>query len=301
MRDELLIQLERQRSKSTFERFFSSPSDVLREKPLRLIYISGSIAIGFAIVAYYLGLSLTDIAIFAALISMIPPGIFDTVENNRVRKLEAEFPALLRDIALSRRAGMSLEVAVSVTARGEYGALTPAIRWIDNLMSWGVTFEDAQTLFAKKYPTPLIKRSVSIILEAARAGGEIGDILETVADDAKEMKTFETKRRAETYPYIIICYLSFFVFVAVIVMISTHFMPVMEEVAGRAAVPGIGGFAASPEDIALYKKLFFHALIIQGFFAGIVTGKVGEGRVTAGLKHSIIFVAVAIITYSFIL
>lgn len=300
MRGKLLEQLERQRSKSAFRRFFSSPGDVLRERPLRLIYVSGCIAIGFAIVAYYLGLGLTNIAIFAALISMTPPGIFDTIEESRVGKLEGEFPALLRDIALSRRAGMSIEGAVSVAAGGEYGSLTPTIQWIDKLMSWEVTFEDALTLFAEKYPTPLIKRSITTILEASRSGGEIGDIFEAVADDAKEMRALKTKRRSETSPYITICYLSFFVFVAIIIIIATQFMPVMEKVGGGGAVRGVGGFAASPEDIALYKKLLFHALVIQGFSAGIVTGKIGEGRVTAGLKHSIIFVVIAIITYSFI-
>ena len=47
--------------------------------------------------------------------------------------------------------------------------------------------------------------------------------------------------------------------------------------------------------------LFFHALVIQGFFAGIVAGKMGEGKVVAGLKHSVFFIVVAVIAYTLLM
>jgi flagellar protein FlaJ len=67
--------------------------------------------------------------------------------------------------------------------------------------------------------------------------------------------------------------------------------------AAGTQMPGFG-FAVSEKDVALYKMLFFHALLIQGLFCGLVTGKIGEGTMFAGLKHSAIFVIVAFITYS---
>ena len=51
------------------------------------------------------------------------------------------------------------------------------------------------------------------------------------------------------------------------------------------------------KDLALYNRLFFHSLVIQGFFGGIVTGKLGEGKAVAGLKHSVFFILVAVIAY----
>ncbi|MDI6886971.1 MAG: type II secretion system F family protein, partial [archaeon] len=56
--------------------------------------------------------------------------------------------------------------------------------------------------------------------------------------------------------------------------------------------------AVSEKDVALYRMLFFHALLMQGLFCGLVTGKIGEGTMFAGLKHSAIFVIVGFITYS---
>jgi hypothetical protein len=36
-------------------------------------------------------------------------------------------------------------------------------------------------------------------------------------------------------------------------------------------------------------------LVFQGFFAGLVIGKLSEGTVKSGLKHSIILVIIAIL------
>jgi len=41
--------------------------------------------------------------------------------------------------------------------------------------------------------------------------------------------------------------------------------------------------------------------VIQGFFAGIVTGKIGEGKAVAGLKHSVFFIVVAVIAYTLLI
>ena len=164
----------------------------------------------------------------------------------------------------------------------------------------GASFEEALIRFVKKYPTPVIRRTVSIILEAFRAGGEISEILETVADDAMELKMLSEKRSAETSPYVVICYIAYFVFVVVIIVLSTQFLPMMEEsaAAGGAAASGFG--MASP-DVALYRTLFFHALVLQGFFSGLVTGKIGEGRMIAGLKHSLVLVAISFVICAVVL
>ena len=136
-------------------------------------------------------------------------------------------------------------------------------------------------------------------------GGQLSTILEGVAIDVEETKALERKRSSETKPYVMVCYISYFVFLAVIMIMSYIFLPMMQEAAevtGGGALPGgLGQFAVSEEELALYNRLFFHALVIQGFFAGIVTGKLGEGKAVAGLKHSVFFIVVAVITYALLM
>ena len=300
--DTILEAIEHNRRESIFLRFIDSPLRTIREKRYLLYIISGGIAVACAVVTFYLGVDPTNIGILVFILIIMPPSFFNLYETRRISRLEAEFPAMMRDVSLSVKSGMTPMAAMSIAARGQYGALTPAIKQIDNMISWGISFEDALLHFAQKYPTPLIRRTIFTLIEASKMGGQLGEILEGVANDAEETKALERRRSSETKPYLTVCYVSYFVFLSVILIMSHVFLPMMKEaaeVATGAALPGgVGQFAVSEEDLALYNRLFFHALVIQGFFAGIVTGKIGEGKAVAGLKHSVFFIVVAVIAYT---
>ncbi len=304
-RDMVLEAIERSRRKSTLQRFIKSPLRTIRERQYLLYLISGGIAMTCAAVAFYMRIDPMNIVILAFLLIIMPPGFFNLYETRRISRLEAEFPAMVRDISLSVKSGMTLKGAMSMAAGGQYGALTKAIKQMDNAISWGVPFDDALLHFAKKYPTLLIRRTVFTLIEASRMGGQLGEILEGVATDVEETKALEKRRSSETKPYLMVCYISYFVFLAVILIMSYTFLPMMKEAAkatsGAALPSGMGQFAVSDADLATYNLLFIHALVIQGFFAGIVTGKMGEGKVVAGLKHSVFFIVVAVIAYTLLM
>ncbi len=304
-RDVLLEAVERNRRQSALQQFFLSPLRTMREKRWILYLISTLASLACASVAFYLGIDPTNIGILAFVVVIVPPSFFNLYETNRIKKIEAEFPALIRDVSLSVKSGMNLGEAMSIAAGGQYGPLTPAIKLIDNMMSWGISFEEAMLNFARKYPTLLIRRTVYTLLEAYRIGGRLGDILQGVATDVEQTKVLENRRSAETRPYLMVCYVSYFVFLAIILIMIYVFLPMMQKAAGSAAgasLPGgLGQFAVSPQDLALYHRLFFHALVIQGFFAGIVTGKIGEGKAVAGLRHSVFFIIIAVIAYTFLM
>ena len=304
-RDMILEAIEYRRRKSTLQRFLESPLRTMMERQYLLYIISGGIAMTCAVIAFYMGMNSMNIVILSVLLIIVPPGFFKFYETRRISKLEAEFPAMIRDISLSVKSGMTLKSAMSMAAGGQYGALTKAIKQMDNAISWGVSFDEALLQFAKKYPTVLIRRTVFTLIEASRMGGQLSEILEGVATDVEETKALEKRRNSETKPYLMVCYISYFVFLAVIMIMSYVFLPMMKQASvaasGTALPSEMGKFAVSDADIAQYNMLFFHALVIQGFFAGIVTGKMAEGKVVAGLKHSVIFIIVAIIAYTLLM
>jgi flagellar protein FlaJ len=41
--------------------------------------------------------------------------------------------------------------------------------------------------------------------------------------------------------------------------------------------------------------------LIQGFFSGLVAGKMGEGSVTSGLKHSVVMITAGYVALRFLL
>lgn len=300
--DALLEAIQRQRQKSTLRQFIENPMKAIEKKPYLVYVIAGVLSTIFAATLLYRDVEISQVIIFTLILAFIPPGLYDFHKRRAITKTEAEFPALIRDISLAVESGMTLQGALSITAQGEYGVLTPVITHMNSLMSWGVSFEEAILHLARKYPTPLIERTAATIIEASKSGGEIGPILKSVAVDCEGTIELRKRRKAETQPYLFVGYISFFVFMAVIIIISHYFIGTMAQMIVETKVGEVGGiqFRVSLEDIAMYQTLFFHSLIIQGICVGLFTGKISEGTVLAGMKHSLIFVIISIIAYRFL-
>jgi flagellar protein FlaJ len=291
-KDELLGALGKRRREKNIVRFFKEPREVIKEKPLRLGYISGAIGGCIMLIAYVYELEIIapfDAYILAGVAAFVPPAYYNYTEQRRIKKTEDEFPDLLRDLAEAKRAGLSLIGAVTLTAEGKYGMLTDALKKIAAQLTWGVPFEDALRILAKRYPTPMIKRSVEMIIEGYMTGGEVGKVLKIAADDAMELKSLEKRRNADMAIYTIVCYVTFFIFLGILLTLYHSFIPMMVESGEKMAeAGGMGGTLVRGVNVEMLKMLFFHCAVIQGICSGLVAGKLGEGKVIAGLRHAMV-------------
>ncbi len=297
--DKIRETLEKRKKKLKLIHFFGDLRGVIWEKPVRLSYVSGVIGGCLMLVSYIYGLEFVapyDAYILAGIAAFVPPAYYSYSEQKRIRKAEEAFPDLLRDLAQAKRAGLSLIDAVTLTAEGEYGVLTDGIRKIGIQLTWGVPFEDALRMFARRYPARIIKRSVEMIIERYKTGGEVGEVIKIAADDVMELKSLEKRRIADMSPYIMVCYATFFVFLGVLLVLYHSFIPAMAEAGAAVAESGAGGrggVAIRGVDVEMLKMIFFHCAVIQGICSGLVAGKLGEGKVIAGIRHAVVLASAA--------
>jgi len=94
--------------------------------------------------------------------------------------------------------------------------------------------------------------------------------------------------------YVLIIYLSFFVFLFVIATMCGTFLPVMS---GAGTTGSTGPAFMTGIDINVFRRIFFHAAVIQGFCSGLIAGQMGEGSVYSGIKNSIIMVSIAYLAF----
>jgi len=196
--------------------------------------------------------------------------------------------------------GMTLPNAVHLVAQADYSTLTPYVKKLDNEMSWSITFIDAIQRFRVRLATPLTDRSIDLIAKASKAGGDVSEVLRAAANDGYEFIMLRTDRRNNMLIYIVIVFIAFMVFVFVIYILVTTFLSVMATAgAAVAQTSAAGGSFGASINLPLYTRIFTHAAIIQGLFSGLVAGQMGEGRVTAGLKYSVIMVLIAWVMFRF--
>jgi flagellar protein FlaJ len=243
----------------------------------------------------------TDFFVFAILVGLGPYGFMRAREQARMAAIDGKFPEFLRDLAESKRAGMTLTQAVITASKGSYGALTPDIRKMAAQIEWGISFGEALERFAKRVKTPLIERSVSLIVQASDAGGNVVDILHAAAEDAREIQLLLRERKTAMSIYVMIIYISFFVFLSVIAILDAQFLPQVAKAVSGAQGVSVGPIKFGAIDIDAFKQVFFHAAIIQGMGGGFVAGVMSEGKPIAGLRHVFVMVIFGYIAFRFVI
>lgn len=309
--NEITVKLEHERqSREGMGKFFKHPLQVLTERPENilivciplalLVFVGGFIYLvqSYGIKVLFNSTSVDDFLVFAILISIIPVALLDLKEQMRVTNLENALPNFFRDLAGMNDSGMTLPTAVHLVAAAEYGTLTPHIRKLDNEMSWGVGFVEALYRFGKGLGTKLADRSVDLIAKASKAGGDVSEVLRAAAKDTFEVVNLQQERANNMLIYVIIVLVAFAVFLFVIAILVSSFLTTMATAGATASATGARGFGGNI-DIFIYKRLFSHAAMMQGFFSGLVAGQMGEGRFVAGLKYSAIMLIIAWVTFRF--
>jgi flagellar protein FlaJ len=222
-------------------------------------------------------------------------------ENKRQRELEEKFLEFVRAITDSVKAGIPIPRAIIEVSYADYGALTPYVKKLAHQIEWGIPLRESFMRFAKDTGNKVIRRSMSIIVEAEQSGGNIQDVMIAVSNSVLQVKKLKEERRANAFTQLIQGYFVFFVFIGIMVILQVYLMPQLSEISGTV-IEGLkegistgistgffdGGEEQVGESLINFETLFIAMILIQGLFAGLMIGKFSEGSLKAGLKHSLI-------------
>jgi flagellar protein FlaJ len=192
---------------------------------------------------------------------------------------------------------MTLPRALVTAAQGSYGALTPEIRQMAAQVEWGIDFGDALSRFATRCKTPLIDRTVSLVVEAQRAGGSVVDILTAASEDAREIKQIVGERSVQMSMYNVVIYISFFVFIVVVLVLSAQFIPAFKKAVGAASGQQVGGLQFHDFNPEEFNSIFFQAAVVQAIGGGLVGGVLTKGNPVSGFIHIAVMLAVAWLSF----
>lgn len=248
-----------------------------------------SVAIGISLF-FYNNVYINDpmMNVLAITFVLIGPAVMEYIRYQKNKSIEENFPSFLRDTAENIAAGMTLPQAIKSLMSVDYGALTPYVRKMIIQMDWGVTFEDVLEEFSEG-SSKMIKRTVSTLIETYGGGGNIADVLRCVGKNMNEVNMLRKERYSGVYSQIISGYLIFFVFLGILVSLQKFLIPSLTAISS----PELG--IAATGATAFYAGIFQWLILIQGFFSGLVIGKMAEGDLTAGFKHCLVLMLVGYI------
>ena len=205
---------------------------------------------------------------------------------------EEMFLEFSRNLVESVKTGTPISKSIINMKTKDYGVLTKHIGKLANQISLGIPLNNALNVFAKDINNKSISRTLTLIGQAERAGGEIGEILEAVAGAVSMTDKLKKERKASISTLVVQGYIIFVVFIIIILVMQFQIIPMVSGISGAediANMAGAGfGSAGGGGDVSQSQisNSFLYLILVQGFFTGFVIGKLSEGSIKAGVKHS---------------
>jgi len=272
---------------------------------------------------------LYNFMLISVFIFILPVFLIKYLHVRDVRECENYFPTFLDDLKEAKNSGVSFPQAI-MSCRGEYGALNKHVKKLQQDISWEVSIDDALLRLRKNLgDSRMLSRSITILLETYRSGGNVESILETLRTSLLKIMESEEYRKSIMQQHIMMMYGIFLMYIALIIMLGHFLIPMLDEMGNNSTNASMGGlkimsvsspcetcsnslcrtlcslfkitasmfgFGTSPLHV-YYKSLFFLMVVVQGVFTGIMAGQISGKSWVDGMRHGLImmFLGAAII------
>ena len=263
-----------------------------------LVTIIIGIVVGFVFESMNLFYFLLSIGILIAVSPFVVSTILETKSQREKDEMFLEFSISLVE---SVESGTPISKSIINLSAKSFGSLSPHLEKLANQIELGIPLQTALATFAEDTRSTTIIRAITLIREADKIGGDITTILDSVARSVASIEKLKAERRAAISSIVVEGYIIFFIFIVIVVVIEFAILPMTE---GLTDISGMGGLSltgveSSQQDTDVsaldFSLAFLLLLIAQGAFAGLVIGKLAEGDIKSGIKHSFIMIALALI------
>lgn len=273
----------------------------MKIKKVAIVGLMSAIVIAVVDLIFFSGDKIFMFLLGIAFAIGIAPFVLDLLRAGKEEdEVSTMFLELSRNLAESVVTGTPISKSLINMSRKNYGVLNPHIQKMANQIGLGIPVNVALQTFADDIGNPVVKRAVALIREAEKAGGEIDSILESVANSIAEVEKLKKERRAAMFNLIVQGYIIFFIFIGIMLVMEFKILPLTYgagssgifggDISSAGIASSSGAGALTPAEIS---RMFLYLLLTQGFFVGLVIGKLSEGSVKSGIKHSFILTIAA--------
>lgn len=259
------------------------------------------LAFDIALILFVLGFSALIVLASLPAIFLLFQAVFSTivmlVSDLRAKAVEEVLPDALQLMAANIRSGLTPDRSLLLAARPEFGPLEVEIRRVAKKTISGEPLETALKGMSERIDSKLLKRSVNLIIEGIRKGGELGSLLEQTADDIRNAKVLLKEVSAYVLMYVIFIFFAAAMAAPLLYAISTYLVDTMGKIGGKmpfADVPvpeQVGTLKITKTQMSgeFLRNYSLAALSITSVFGALIIGLIREGHEKAGIKFIPIF------------
>jgi len=231
-------------------------------------------------------IGLDEVLVFAVLIAITPYAIDITLQKRSIRRKEEIYTEFLFKLSELMRGGLDPIKSVKELSKTDLGLLTPHVRIAATSMTYGKSFEESMKAMAKSLHSEMITRYTALVVQASYSGGAVADLILKASEDMRNIIAIEREKEGNLSQYVMIFYFAQGIIVFIVYTLSTSLLPFVEQLGTSNILGGTNEIAGLD-----FSRGFFHMIMINSFFGGLIIGKISEGDARYGLKHAVVLMA----------
>jgi len=259
-----------------------------------LLYSFSIISFGYVIPLFILTLFLFEVFTHSILIVRA---------DSRTRFVEEIIPDFLRLLSSNIRSGFTIDKALLLSARPEFGHLEREIKHAAKETLSGESSENALKQMVDKFNSKALRRSINLLAEGVLKGGNLPNLLDSLAEDFRQIKTLKKEVKAIVMMYVIFIFFAAGIGAPLLYSVSGFLVTSMGEIGGEIETGPMPGnvpfmdFRITEIDPGFLNTYSMLAILITSIFGGMLIGLVQEGSERAGLKFIPIFLLISLTIY----
>jgi len=203
---------------------------------------------------------------------------------------EDAIPNFIREVTESQKIGLSPEKSIiEATKVKEYGQFSQSLDLVRSQIEWGIPLRKTFENIRQKIRSWFVTLNFAMMIETVEIGGNSTQALEILSEYSEKEHEIQINRRALLRPYIILAFIwSILIAVTTTIVALTTYL--MSSVVSSSLSP------IAIESMQSQMQVYSVGIIIQCWISGFFIGKISEGNIAAGFKHSAMLAVTAYVS-----
>jgi pilus assembly protein TadC len=259
--------------------------------------------IGWELIGILLGFGVGLFLLIVIQISII------LIADARAAEIEKVLPDALQLMSANVRAGMTVDRAIWLAARPEFGVLEEELKRAGTKTIGGKPIKVALLEMAARIKSDLLEKTFRLVIEGIESGGELAHLLEETAGNVRTVQSLRKEIKSSVTTYSIFIFFAAVLGAPALYAISLFFVEIMTKLWSPKVLGGVqatgstmgGGLLskAGAPTISIDQLFWFIilAITLTTFFGSLIIGLIQSGKEKNGIRFIPVLTCGALIVF----
>ena len=257
----------------------------------------------FTLIFFDINFFLLMIAWFVLLQGIVYAWLALTADS-RASFVEELLPDALQLMASNLRAGLTIDRALLLSARPEFGHFKDELNYVGKQLATGKELGDALMELSSRIRSERLKKTFQIIVSAMASGGELAELLVQTATNLRQQRLVEQRVRSSVLAYVIFIFSAIAFGAPILFGLSSFLVEVITDIFSKVQLPpeqatanlplSFTNVSIKPSFINAYTMV---AMIFTSIMGSLILGLIAKGKEKEGLKFLPLLLIITISLY----